>query len=183
MSVSIEPALKGLSRAVQLNVTPGTPFAVSNLIPGPYFVRVGAIANGWVLQSIEVGGNDAIDQAVDLKEADAIVNIALADRGTEVIGTVHDKGMRAAQGAAVIILPGGVTRDNWSPNRIRETRTSTSGVFTVRGLPPGEYMVIVIDEAASEGWQDDRVLARLTPLASRFTLRERESLSLVLQIR
>jgi hypothetical protein len=44
-------------------------------------------------------------------------------------------------------------------------------------------MVIVIDEAASEGWQDDRVLARLTPLASRFTLRERESLSLVLQIR
>ena len=180
---SIEPAAPGLSRAIQILVTPGVAFAVSNLIPGPYFVRAGAIPSGWVLNSIDVAGHDTIDFPVDLKDADAIVDITLANRGTELIGTVRDNRMQAAQGAVVIVMPVGLTRQNWSPNRIRETRTSASGVFSVRGLPPGEYMVVVVDEASAEGWQDERVLSRLTPLATRFTLKSMETQSLVLQMK
>jgi hypothetical protein len=164
-------------------MAPGVPFAVSHLIPGRYFLRVGALPTGWSLRSIDVGGQDALDQAIDLKEADAIATVKLADRGTELIGSVRDNRMQFASGAAVIILPVGMTRETWAPNRIRETRTSTSGVFTVRGLPPGEYAVIVIDEASAEGWQDERALARLMPLASRFVLHDMETLSLVLQMR
>jgi len=183
IQVSGEPAQAGLSRAVHVTATPGVPFAVSNLIPGAYFVRASGIPSGWALKSIDVGGSDAIDHAVDLKDADAIVTIELGDRATELIGTVRDPRMQAAQGAAVIILPADVPRENWSPNRMRETRTSTSGVFTVRGLPPGDYMVIVIDEGSAEGWQDERVLGRILPLATRLTLHDMETLSLVLQMR
>lgn len=181
--VSLEPAEPGLSHSIQLSMAPGVPFAVSHLIPGRYFLRVGALPTGWSLRSIDVGGQDALDQAIDLKEADAIATVKLADRGTELIGSVRDNRMQFASGAAVIILPVGMTRETWAPNRIRETRTSTSGVFTVRGLPPGEYAVIVIDEASAEGWQDERALARLMPLASRFVLHDMETLSLVLQMR
>lgn len=181
--VIVEPAGPGLSHGTQLSVAAGVPFAVSHLIPGPYFLRVGSLAAGWTLRSIDVAGHDALDHAIDLKEADAIATVKLADRGTELIGTVRDNRMQFAAGAAVIIVPAGMTRDTWSPNRIRETRTSTSGTFTVRGLPPGDYAVLVIDDASAEGWQDDRTMARLMPMASRFSLRDLETLGLVLQMR
>jgi len=181
--ISIEPAEPGLSRAFQMSVSPNVAFAVSDLIPGRYFLRVREIPLGWALADIEVDNHSVLDTPIDLKDADAIANITLANRGTEIIGTVRDQRMQAAQGAAVIILPGGVSRENWSPNRVRETRTSTSGVFTVRGLPPGEYIAIVIDDANAEGWQDDRVLSKLTPFATRFTLKPFESLSLLMQMR
>ena len=147
--VTVEPAAPGLSRSIQLGVRTDVPFAFSNLIPGKYFVRVDGIPSGWSLDSMEIDGADTLDNPIELKEADAIVNIAIADHGTKIIGTVRDRRMQAAQGAAVIIVPGGVARENWSPNRVRETRTSTSGVFSVEGLPAGEYLIMVIDDATA----------------------------------
>jgi hypothetical protein len=179
--ISLEPAGPGLSRAVQTNVAPGGAFAFSDLIPGSYFVRVGSLPTGWAVQSIE-GDGDAFDHPIDLKNADAKIAIAVADHGTQLIGTVRDNRMQAASGAAVIILPAGMTPDAWQPNRIRQTRTSTSGVFTIHGLPPGNYVVVAIDEASAEGWQDERMVTRLASLGTRFTLHSLETLSLVVQI-
>ena len=88
-----------------------------------------------------------------------------------------------AAGATVIIMPIAQTdKPCGRPNRLRETRSSTAGVFTVKGLPPGEYLAVAIDDAVAEGWQDERVVARLRTLAIRFTLRRAESKQLNLRV-
>jgi hypothetical protein len=165
-------------------VAPDGAFSVSNLIPGKYFVRMGPLPRGWFLRSITAGGGDAMDDPIDLHDYDLSVAVTLTTRATEIIGTVRDSRMQAAPGATVIIVP--MTSDGhaiWTPNRVRETRASTSGVFNVKGLPAGDYLVVAIDDAAAEGWQDPQKLASLRPFATQFTVHDSESLTLLLRLK
>jgi hypothetical protein len=184
VALTIEPAGPGLSPAATLYAGADRDFVISNLVPGDYFVRADQLPRGWFLKSIASRGADAVDDPVAVRGDDVTLAIALTTRGTEVIGTVRDARMQYAVGAAVIVMP--VLADGrgiWTPNRIRETRVSASGVFNVKGLPPGDYVVVAIDEASAEGWQDPRRLAALRPLATRFRLRDADTVSLVLTVK
>ena len=184
VAIVIEPAEPGLSRAATLYAGTNGKFSIANLIPGNYYIRTGQLPRGWFLRSITAGRDDALDDPVDLRGDDTALAVVLTTRGTEVIGTVRDARMQFAVGAAVIIVP--VVADGraiWTPNRIRETRTSTSGVFNVKGLPPGDYLVAAIDDATAEGWQDPKRLASLRQVATRFTLKAADTVSLVLKLR
>jgi hypothetical protein len=182
--MTIEPARPGLSPGAALRVTPESEFAATNVVPGEYFIRVGALPPGWFLKSITAGAAQLLDDPLDVGEGGVgSVVMTLTTRATEVIGTVRDARMQAAAGATVIILPatsrGEAVR---TPNRTRETRASTSGVFIVTGLPPGDYVLVAIDDAAAEGWQDPRVTATLRTLATRITLRDAETRTLQLRL-
>jgi hypothetical protein len=184
VALTIEPGGSGLSRATTLYAGSDNQFTISNLIPGDYFIRADQLPRGWFVKSMTSGATDALDAPVTVRGDDVSLAVTLTTRGTEVIGTVRDARMQFAIGATVIIVP--MLADGraiWTPNRIRETRTSTSGVFNVKGLPPGDYLVVAIDDATAEGWQDPRRLAALRPLASRFRLRDAETVSLVLTIK
>jgi len=184
IAVSIEPAGPGLSRGTTLYAGADGVFSVRNLIPGEYFVRAATLPRGWFVQSIDGPNGDALDAPVDARDGHAYVELTLTSRATEVIGTVRDARMQFAAGAAIIIVP--VAADGngmWTPNRVRETRASTAGLFNVKGLPPGDYLVVAIDDAVAEGWQDPRRLAALRPIATRFTLKAADTLSLVLTMK
>jgi hypothetical protein len=178
--ITIVPAAPGLSTLTHF--TAGTEFSV-RLIPGSYYVRVGAMPAGWFVKSIVAAGHDAMDEAVEIGGNGALLDVTVTTRATEILGTVRDARSVPASGATVIIMPIAHSGQSvWTPNRVRETRSSTAGVFTVRGLPPGEYLVVAIDDAVAEGWQDERVVARLRTLAVRFTLGDTESKQLNLRL-
>jgi len=175
--ITIEPSRPGLSIAATVRPLPSGAFGATNVVPGEYFIRVGALPPGWFLKSVTAGGRDALDDPIDVGEAglDSIV-VRLTTKGTQMTGVVRDARQQAAVGAAIIILPVTARGDAvWTPNRTRETRASASGVFVVTGLPPGEYFVIAIDDAAAEGWQDPRVIATLRTLATRVALKDQEN--------
>jgi hypothetical protein len=156
-------------------------FTRGNLVPGPYYIRVGVTPPGTYVRSISGGGRDALDTPVDLTEHDLDdIEITLTDRGTEIIGSVRDGRLMQIPGAAVIVMS--AHDRQWTPNRTRYLRASTAGSFTITGLPPGEYLIVAIDDALAEGWQDARVLTQLRTLATRIALREAESRTLELRL-
>jgi hypothetical protein len=53
----------------------------------------------------------------------------------------------------------------------------------VDGLPPGDYLVVSIDDADAEGWQDPAVLARLRRLAVRVTVAAGDDKALDLELK
>jgi hypothetical protein len=55
------------------------------------------------------------------------------------------------------------------------TRPATDGVFSVRGMPPGEYLVVALTDLESGEWNDPALLAQLAPSAVKVTLREAET--------
>ncbi|HEX5069936.1 MAG TPA: carboxypeptidase-like regulatory domain-containing protein [Vicinamibacterales bacterium] len=178
--VTITPAGPGLSGARQL--TANHEFNLQNLIPGRYYVQAGALPAGWFVKSIEAAGQNALDDPVEVFDGSDPVVVTITTHATEILGTVRDARAVPAAGATVIIMPIAPTGESvWTPNRIRETRSSTAGVFTVKGLPPGQYLAVAIDDAVAENWQDERVVATLRTLAVRFELQPGESKSLNLR--
>ena len=178
--VTIAPAGSLLSGTRQL--TAGPEFSAMHLIPGRYYVRVGALPAGWFVKSIEAAGQNAMDEPVEIFDGSDPILVTITTHATEILGTVRDARAVPAVGATVIIMP--ITSSGqsvWTPNRIRETRSSTAGVFTVKGLPPGEYLAIAIDDAVAENWQDERVVATLRTLAVRFSLEVGETKTLNLR--
>jgi hypothetical protein len=172
--VTIVPADPGLSSIRQL--TAGPEFSVLNLIPGRYYVRVGALPAGWFVRSIDAAGQSAMDDPVEIFDGSDPIVVTVTRHATEILGTVRDARAVPAAGATVIIMPIASSGQSvWTPNRLRETRSSTAGVFTVRGLPPGEYLAVAIDDAVAENWQDERVVATLRTMAVRFSLQIGES--------
>jgi hypothetical protein len=173
ITLGLAPAGPGLSAATSLVSDVNGVFAPRHLVPGRYYVRVGAIPPGWFLKSVQAGGHNVMDMPVDITEAGATIRVTLSERTTELVGTVRDSRMIAASGAAVIVMP--VTPKGeavWAPNRTRETRASVTGVFAIEGLPPGEYLVVAIDDAQADGWQDPQVMAALRTMGTRLTLRD-----------
>ena len=179
--IQLVPAAAGLSPAARIAVKADGTFTRGNLVPGFYYVRVGATPPGTYLQSIFGGGRNALDTPIDLTDRDLDdIEVTLTERGTELIGSVRDTTLRAASGAAVIVMS--AHDHQWTPNRTRYLRATTAGSFAVTGLPPGDYLIVAIDDAHAEGWQDARVLAQLRTLATRFTLRDAESRTLQLRL-
>ncbi len=179
--VTLVPAAPGLSPTSKIAIEADGTFTRTNLVPGPYYVRVGATPPGTYVRSISGGGHDALDAPVDLTDRDVDdIEITLTDRGTEIIGSVRDSRLLQIPGAAVIVMS--AHDKQWTPNRTRYLRASTAGSFIITGLPPGEYLLVAIDDAMAEGWQDSRVLAQLRTLATRIALREAESRTLELRL-
>jgi len=179
--VTLVPAAPGLSPTSKIAIDADGTFTRMNLVPGPYYIRVGATPPGTYVRSISGGGHDALDLPVDLTDADVDdIQITLTDRGTEIIGSVRDGRLMQIPGAAVIVMS--AHDKQWTPNRTRYLRASTAGSFAITGLPPGEYLIVAIDDALAEGWQDSRVLTQLRTLATRIALREAESRTLELRL-
>jgi hypothetical protein len=182
--INISPANPGLPAGATVRPKTNGDFAASNVVPGDYFIRVGTLPPGWFLKSVNAVMQNGMDDAIEVHEdgLDSIV-VTLTTASTSIGGSVRDARQQFVAGATVIVLPvtsGGATV--WTPNRTRETRASSYGVFSIAGLPPGEYLVVAIDDAVAEGWQDPSMIAALRTQAMRITLRDGEAKSLQLKI-
>ena len=176
IAIRLDPAASGLPPGGLIRPEEGGAFMAMNLVPGRYFVRVAGLPAGWFVKSILAGGQDVMDEAMDVRDGGSpVVDVTLTTAATRISGSVYDARVRPAVGATVLVLP--VTSKGaavWTPNRTRETRVAANGVYSVNGLPPGDYLIIAIDDAVAENWQDPRMIATLRTLATRISLRDGE---------
>jgi hypothetical protein len=179
----LTPATNGPAAPIAFSV-PRAGFEIHGVIPGRYFVRVDSQVPGLWLESLTVDGASALDGPVDIGPDGASMVVALTSRPTRLRGAVRNSRRLPVPGAKVLVLPVDSSGQAvWAPNRTRETRASAWGVFTVDGLPPGDYLVVSIDDADAEGWQDPAVLARLRRLAVRVTIAAGDEKALDLELK
>lgn len=150
-------------------------FKAAGLLPGSYRLRAVGLPNGWVLDSIMVGGVDAADQPIEIgtREVSGVV-VTLTDKIARVSGTV-----RAGQGldpaAAVILFPADLRgwRDvGLSQRRLRMVRATKTGTYTIAAVPPGDYHLIAVSEEFAGDWQDPTFLERVAPESTAITVGE-----------
>jgi hypothetical protein len=181
VGVSLVPTAPGLS-PVTAAIVKGDRFEAPQLVPGRYFIRISALPSGRYLQAITEDGANRLDTPVDASNGDLTdVAITLTDLPTELTGTVRNARNEAAAGAALIVMP--AQQATWTPHRTRLTRASTNGLFTITGLPPGDYLIVAVDDAMTEGWQDYRKLSQLRTMGTRITLRANETVTLHMRIK
>jgi len=142
--------------------------------PGRYLLRVGAPFVGWVLKSTMLEGRDISEVAFDLGTSDiSNIVITFTDRPTKLTGVVRTKDGNPDTEALVVAFP--IDPSAWSDygnssRRVRSTRPTNNGTYTINGLPAGDYYVASISENGVSQWQDPQVLADLVRSAAQVRL-------------
>jgi hypothetical protein len=57
------------------------------------------------------------------------------------------------------------------------TRPATDGTFTIKGLPPGEYLLGAVLDLEPGEWNDPSVLEELVKSSAKISLREGETIT------
>lgn len=180
LRVSAQP-LAG--RASQSPVAANGAFALSSLV-GPVSLRVDGLLSGWVLKSVQVGGNDVTDTGLDLKGTEQIAGarIVVTDKVTELNGTAT-LGGATAKDYSVVVFAEEEARWTFPTRYVRTARGNQQGTFSVRGLPPGtRYLAAAVDSIEDGEAQDPEFLTSLRERASSVSLREGEAKTIELRV-
>jgi hypothetical protein len=180
--ISLEPAAGdlGVSQPRTIRDAGDDPayFYIEGIAPGAYLLKA-MLPNGTV-KSVRWGDKDYTDAPLEVSGGRNItgVTVTVTDRLTTLEGTIRDRAGQPAMNSGVVIFP--ADRTLWrsfgnQPTRIRYVAGSTSGVYLVRGLPAGEYLIVAIDDADASRWQDPAFFESAARVAARFTLDWSES--------
>jgi hypothetical protein len=154
-------------------VTPDGQFRTLGFPPGRYLVGASGAGADWTLKAAMLGGRDISDEPFEIEGEDiGGVVLVFTDRPTQLSGTVRNAQGQGDADADVVVFPANhqLWKDFVNTRRARSVRTSKTGVYTIQGLPPGDYYLIAIGSTSSREWQDPKFLEAAAPLATRVTL-------------
>lgn len=159
-------------------VNPDGTFEIQNLPPGLSRVVIagGALASGqWFLQSAVMGERDMLEGDFEISGGgSATMTVTITDRSTELSGVLQSAS--GAPASDVFVLAFSVNRAFWIPGtrRTQAVRPDVDGRYTIKGLPPGDYLVAALTDADENDWNDSRLLEQLVPASIRISLGDGE---------
>lgn len=161
LTTLLTPLTSASSRAV---VEPSGAFRFPGVPPGPYAMRAAVPgAAGWTLKSAMYKGRDLADGAIDLKPGEVLdgLVVTMTDHPAEISGRVIDAAGKPVTRYSVAVFT--TDRSLWLPNnrRVKLAAPRADGLYTVTGLPAGEYAVAVVEGADSADLSDSSLLAQL----------------------
>jgi hypothetical protein len=167
-----DPALGQSSASVNIN-DPSLAFTIEGLQTGAYLLRVGG---GGLVKSILHNGRDHTYRPFDVSSSQSITDVVvtMTAQRSRLSGFVRDRqGRPAASNAWVICFP--AEREQWSgygvrPVRLRSVAVSTDGGYAIDGLPAGDYLLVAVDDAQGDAWQDPAFLAKVAMSAAKASL-------------
>jgi len=153
-------------------------FSIEGVMPGRYVIQAGGSDPRalWMLKAAIVRGRDVLDEPIDLGAGEEIegVRLTVTDRITVLTGKVADPADDLRRQDWIIVFP--VDKKYWYPGsrRTRVARPDAEGIYTIRALPPGPYIVAVSPNAPSQADDLQKTLQTLAPSGVRVTLAEGE---------
>ena len=158
----------------------GDRFALAGAMPGTY--RFFSLPMGvrtpigpWWLESLVVNRKELLDAELQLQESDDQAVITFTDRPSVVRGTArYASGLPFREGLVVVF---GADPRTWFFNsrRVAAVGTTANGVYEIKNLPPGNYLVTVAIGLERNEWFDPEVLASLAGSAQKLTIGRGES--------
>ena len=167
-----------------VGVEPDASFTLRDIGGGPRLIRMDRLGDDLRLKAVYVDGRDVIDvpREFDAGRVVSGVTLVLTDRVTELTGMVHDDRGNALTAFTVIAFP--TDERLWRPQsrHVMASRPDQNAQYRMRGLPPGNYLLSVVEVVEEGEWFDPPLLADLRRRAARVTLRDGDSKSLGLSL-
>jgi hypothetical protein len=146
-------------------------FQIQNVYPGAYQILPGPPPPKYYLDSIRIGGHDALDSGVDIQPGGAPLLVTYKPGGGTVRGTVE----KCARGT-VRLLPH--DKAVWRPGFVLFAPCDSDDRYAITAVRPGEYYAVAIGGDSPTPWYatmwDD---ASLVNYASTITVRAGENTS------
>lgn len=167
-------------------VTADSTFSMTGAVPGTYRVTSAPPVTppGWFLRSALLNGVDALDMPIAVNAGQPIDSLVVTftDRPTELSGTLQTPTGTPTADYFIIVF----ARDRalWTTSSRRNVmaRPDSTGRYTIKNLPPGEYLIVAVTDVEYGDWWDPAFLERLSPGGTRLVLAESEKRTVDLKI-
>ena len=158
-------------------------FDMKDVPPGSYRLTVtasGAALSDYFAATVNLGGRDVSDSGFAAGESTRL-DVLISSKGATVEGVVLDDKKQPASDVKVAVFPSDNHRERSDLYRV--VATGMEGHFAVRGLPPGEYRVLALDDDIDEDQVNDPEFVRAhLSLGETLEIKEGERKNIVLRL-
>ena len=131
------------------------------------------LPRGWFLKSVLLDGRDVTDTVLDLETYQGkFLEVVVTQTATELRGSVADASGRALTNYVAVAFAEDQRQWMELTRRVESVRPDQQGRFSIRGLPPGRYLVAAVNYLPTGQEKDPNVLERLRATATPVTLAE-----------
>ena len=173
------PTLANSSTGVRPDMT----FEIAGLA-GRQTFRIGMLPESWFLKSITHDGVDITDSGYEFKPGQRIsgVEIMLTQQATTLAGTVTDSRGARVSDYTVVAFSADSSKWGYQTRFVRSARPDQDGRFTIRALPPDDYIVAALEYVETGQELDPEQLENWRSLGTKITLTEGISTSVPLKL-
>jgi hypothetical protein len=147
-------------------------------------LSIGPLTGEWTLKAIEVEGRDIADLPLPIEHGKTLsgVRVVLTSRPTIIRGALRDEKQNPAEGT-VIVFADDSAKWREGSRMVRATRLDQRGLFTFKGLPAGNYLLVALDSVQEGQWHDPEFLEGLKGRARRVAIADAEAKQVDLVLR
>jgi len=147
-------------------------FVLTGVPPGRRAIRVQNAPAPWSLKSVMLDGRDVTDEPIEVRPGQTIslMQVVLTDRVATLAGRATTDRDEPAYGYTVLLFSTDAT--TWRPQSrtIMATQPDQTGAYQFRGMPPGAYFLVAVDDVEQGEWFDSGFLDEMRPGAIRVTI-------------
>ena len=157
-------------------------FKIENVAHERYRVNVLGLPQDYYLKEARVGGRNVLQEGLDLSGGSpwGKLELVVSSAGARLDGIVLTEELQGFAGASVHLMPeGGPRRD---PRLSKTTTTDQYGRFSLRGIAPGDYMLLAWEELEPGAQQDPEFLRRYENRGNAVRVQEGERRSIQLEV-
>jgi hypothetical protein len=129
---------------------PNGSFIFTQVQPGNYVIRVTGLPDGSYVKAARYADRDSLEDFAQIRyDTAGPLNILLGLDGGLITGAAVNEMGQAFLNATVVLVPDKMRRHRQDQYSV--TRTGQNGMFSLRGIPPGEYKLFAwesVDESA-----------------------------------
>jgi hypothetical protein len=147
-------------------------FTINDVAPGAYTLRASA-PRGWTMKAMYLDGREITDEPIEVKSDNITgLNVIFTDRVSGLKGSVRDSRGNPSGNVAVIVFPSDERQWLAQSRRIVTTRTDASGAYQVSAVPPGDYLVVALEDVEQGEWFDPAFLDEIKGRATKVRIEE-----------
>jgi hypothetical protein len=136
-----------------------------------------AEAPDWSLKSVMWQGQDVIDTPIEFVPGQTLdgFQITFSRKRTDLSGGIAGDRGAPVTDATVIVFSENPDRWGYATRYVRTARPSQDGRYSIKGMPPHDYLVVAVREVEPGQWQDPEFLESVRGQAMRVSLDEGET--------
>jgi hypothetical protein len=157
-------------------------FAVTGVF-GPARLRAN-LPDGWMLKQILQDGRDVTDAVFEGRSGETLggLQLVMTNQVNSVSGALMDgKGAPFVDGTVIVFA---TDSEKWSEDSrfVRFARPDSDGNFSIKGLPPGEYLAAAVDYVEEGMWNDPEYLESIRRYGQKVTLGDADARAVSLKV-
>jgi hypothetical protein len=135
--------------------------------PGKYFVVAGSGGPPYSVARMKSQGRDIVGNELNLSSAAPIEVTAFLTGGVVTVEGFVKRGIRSVSAAMVVLVPKDLESHG---DAVRRDQSDSDGSFVIRGVLPGSYTLIAIEDGWDLLWTHSGALATYLPHGQNLTI-------------